>query len=59
MKKYIVIGLCGSLLASCMQPGLSEDAVREFAISHIENQVGYEAAVEGFYAGAASDLKVW
>jgi len=28
MKKYIVIGLCGSLLASCMQPGLSEDAMK-------------------------------
>jgi len=59
MKNYLVIGLCGSLLASCVQPGLSEDEVRAFATSHIENQVGYAAAVEGYYAGAASDLKVW
>ena len=59
MKKYIVIGLCGSLLASCMQPGLSEDEVREFATSHIENQIGYADAVEPYYAGLSDDLKVW
>ena len=57
MKKYLLIGLCGSLLASCMQ--LGEDEVREFATSHIENQIGYADAVEPFYAGLSDELKVW
>ena len=59
MKKYLILAAAALTAVSCTQASLSEDAVREFAISHIENQVGYEAAVEGFYAGAASDLKVW
>ena len=59
MKKYLFIAAAAMTAVSCTQPSLSEDAVSEFAISQIENQVGYEAAVEGYYAGAASDLKVW
>ena len=59
MKKYLILAAAAITAVSCTQASLSEDAVREFAISHIENQVGYEAAVEGYYAGAASDLKVW
>lgn len=61
MKTIYVWGLAAIALASCNPSGsaLNEDAVREFAVSHIENQVGYEAAVEGFYAGLSSELKVW
>ena len=59
MKKYLIIAAAACTAASCTQTSLSEDAVREFAISHIENQVGYEAAVESYYNGATADLKVW
>ena len=47
MKKYLFIAAAAMTAVSCTQPSLSEDAVSEFAISQIENQVGYEAAVEG------------
>ena len=56
MKKYLILAAAAMTAVSCTQASLSEDAVREFAISHIENQVGYEAAVEGYYAATLSDL---
>ena len=59
MKKYLFLAAAAMTAVSCTQSSVSEDAVREFATSHIENQVGYEAAVEGYYEGATSDLKVW
>ena len=45
MKKYLFLAAAAMTAVSCNQASLSEDAVREFATSHIENQVGYEAAV--------------
>ena len=59
MKKYVILAIAGLTVASCNKPSLSEEGVRSFAISHIENQVGYADAVESFYAGASSELKVW
>jgi tetratricopeptide (TPR) repeat protein len=50
------------LMWGCNQAGsssLTEDSVREFAISQIENQVGYDDAVEGFLAGLSDDLVIW
>ena len=50
------------LMWGCNQAGsssLTEDSVREFAISQIENQVGYDDAVEGFLAGLSEDLVIW
>lgn len=59
MKKYLFLAAAAMTAASCTHSDLTEDTVRDFAISQIENQVGYEDAVKGFYAGATSDLKVW
>ena len=59
MKKNIFLAAAAMTAVGCTQASLSEDAVSEFAISQIENQVGYEEAVAGFYNGAASDLKIW
>ena len=59
MKKYLYLTAAAVIMSSCNQSSLSEDAVREFAISHIENQVGYEKAVEGANAGLSPKLKVW
>lgn len=59
MKKYALIAASSLLLLSCTQSSLSEDEVREFAIAHIENQVGYADAVEPYYQGLSSELKVW
>ena len=59
MKKYALIAASSFLLFSCTQSSLSEDEVREFAIAHIENQVGYADAVEPYYQGLSSELKVW
>jgi len=59
MKKYLILAAAAITAVSCTQASLSEDAVREFAISHIENQVGYEAAVEGYYAGLSDELVYW
>ena len=59
MKKYVILAISGLTVVSCNKPPLSEEGVRSFAVSHIENQVGYADAVESFYAGASSELKVW
>ena len=59
MKKYALIAASSLLLFSCSQSSLSEDEVREFAIAHIENQVGYADAVEPYYRGLSSELKIW
>jgi tetratricopeptide (TPR) repeat protein len=59
MKKYLFIAAAAMTAVSCTQPSLSEDAVSEFAISQIENQVGYEAAVEGYYDGLSDELVYW
>ena len=57
--KSLILAMAGFSVASCNQSPLSEEAVRAFAVSHIENQVGYADAVESFYEGASSELKVW
>lgn len=57
IKKIIPISLLVFTFTACTE--LSEDNVREFAINHIENQVGYEDAVEGFVNGLSNDLIAW
>ncbi|MDA0742036.1 MAG: tetratricopeptide repeat protein [Bacteroidetes bacterium] len=59
MKKYLFLAAAAISAVSCTQVSLSEDAVREFTVSHLENQVGYEAAVEGYYAGISEELMYW
>ena len=57
IKKIIPISLLVFTFTACTE--LSEDDVREFTINHIENQVGYEDAVEGFVDGLSNDLIAW
>lgn len=59
MKKYFLLVAIGILAVGCTNSSLSENEVREFVISHLENQVGYEAAVEDYHAGLSPELKVW
>tara|TARA_B100000780_G_C21114647_1_gene450829 strand:+ start:1490 stop:2623 length:1134 start_codon:yes stop_codon:yes gene_type:complete len=56
-KQIIPISLLVLTFSACTQ--LSEDDVREFAINHIESQVGYEAGIEGYLDGLSENLIVW
>ena len=57
MKKLLILSVLVSLYGC--SAGLSEDEVREFAISHIENQIGLEEAVPGYLAGISETAKIW
>ena len=61
MKRIITTLLLGTIVLGCNQGNdkMDEAAVRDFAISHIENQVGYGDAVEPYYQGLSSELIVW
>ena len=61
MKRIITTLLLGTIVLGCNQGNdkMDEAAVRDFAISHIENQVGYGDAVEPYYQGLSSELVVW
>ena len=59
MKTYFLLFAIGLVAVGCTNESLSEKEVREFVISHLENQVGYEAAVEGYHAGLSSELIAW
>ena len=60
--KHLIAGavLCTFVLGcNQSQEKMDEAAVRDFAISHIENQIGYDAALEGTLAGLSKDLVIW
>ena len=60
--KHLIAGavLCTFVLGcNQSQEKMDEAAVRDFAISHIENQIGYDAALEGTLAGLSSNLVTW
>jgi len=64
MKTTPIIILAISVFAfsACNQTGggkLSEEDVRDFAITHIESQVGYEDAIDGFLNGLSDELIAW
>ena len=60
MKNYLLfLFTIGIFAVGCKENSLTEKEVREFVTSHLENQVGYKKAVEGYHAGLSSDLKVW
>ena len=64
MKTTPIIILAISVFAfsACNQTGggkLSEEDVRDFAIKHIESQVGYEDAIDGFLNGLSDELIAW
>lgn len=58
MKNFFLLGAT-LIFAACSAPYLTESEVRDFAISHIENQVGLDDAVPGYVAGIAEDALVW
>ena len=58
MKHLFFIGVA-LVFAACNGPKLTQSEVSNFAISHIENQIGLQDAVPGYVAGIAEDALIW
>ena len=58
MKK-LMLYLSLFLIGSCASEGLKEQEVKDFVINHVENQVNYDEAVQGFLEGISDDAVIW
>lgn len=61
MKKIVIMCLFASISAIGFgqKKALTEKEVRNFVISSMESQVGYQAAVKGYYKGLSKNLVFW
>lgn len=47
------------LIGGCANEGLTEQEVKDFVRNHVENQVNYDEAVQGFLGGISDDAVMW
>jgi|TARA_B110001450_G_scaffold178910_1_gene167133 tetratricopeptide (TPR) repeat protein len=58
MKKLILF-ISLAFMGGCANKALTEQQVKDFVIDHLENQVNYDEALEGFLNGVSDNAVTW